>query len=90
MVDVKKVASLARLSLTPEEEKQFQAQLTEVFKYFDEINVINTENVEPMVTPSQLEEAWRDDVVSNSLSTEEALANAPEKSGNLFKVPPVV
>lgn len=90
MIDVKKVASLARLSLSAAEESQYQAQLAEVFKHFDEVSQINTDGVAPMVTPSQLEDSWRDDVISQVLSTEQALANAPEKSGNLFKVPPVV
>lgn len=90
MIDVKKVASLARLSLSPEEESKYQSQLADVFKHFEEVSQIDTKGVEPLVTPTQLEEFWREDVVGNTIGTEEALQNAPEKSGHLFKVPPVV
>lgn len=90
MIDVKKVATLARLTLTEEEEARYQKQLSAVFKYFEEIAQIKTDGVEPMVTPSDIEQHWREDKVKDVLSPEEALANAPEKSGNLFKVPPVV
>lgn len=90
MIDVKKVASLARLRLTSDEERQYQTQLADVFKHFEEVSQIVTDGVEPLVTPTQLEEYWREDVVEDTLSTEEALQNAPEKNGHLFKVPPVV
>lgn len=90
MIDVKKVASLARLKLSAEEETAYQNQLADIIKHFEEVSAINTDNVEPMMTPTELEEFWREDKVIHTLTTEEALENAPEKSGNLFKVPPVV
>ncbi len=90
MIDVKKVASLARLKLSADEEASYQAQLDAIVKHFEAVSEINTEGVEPMITPTELTSFWRDDNVHHSLSTEEGLSNAPEKSGNLFKVPPVV
>ena len=90
MIDVKKVAELARLHITPEEEKQYQTQLSAIFKYFEEVAQIQTENVEPLVTPSDIEQVWRADEAKTEITTEEALMNAPEKSGQLFRVPPVV
>jgi aspartyl-tRNA(Asn)/glutamyl-tRNA(Gln) amidotransferase subunit C len=90
MIDVKKVATLARLTLTAEEETKYQKQLSAVFKYFEEIALIKTDGVEPLVTPSEIEQHWRDDAVKDVLPSEAALQNAPEKSGHLFKVPPVV
>ena len=44
----------------------------------------------PMVTPNEIEQYWRDDRIEHTLSPDEAMKNAPEKEGNLFKVPPVV
>ncbi len=90
MIDVKKVASLARLSVTAEEEKQYAQQLEAVFEHFQKIEAISTEGVEPMVTPTNVEEFWRDDRAEVEITAEEGLQNAPEKSGSLFKVPPVV
>jgi aspartyl-tRNA(Asn)/glutamyl-tRNA(Gln) amidotransferase subunit C len=90
MIDVKKVATLARLTLSAEEEAKYQKQLTAVFKYFEEIAQIPTDGIEPLTTPTDIEQHWRADEISDVLSTEDALRNAPEKSGQLFKVPPVV
>lgn len=90
MIDVKKVANLARLTLSAEEEAKYQKQLGAVFKYFEEIAQIPTDGVEPLTTPTEIEQHWREDVVKDVLTPEEALQNAPEKSGQLFKVPPVV
>lgn len=90
MIDVKKVAELARLQILPEEESKYQTQLSAIFKYFEEVAQIDTKNVEPLATPSEIEQVWRDDEIKLELNTEEALANAPEKSGQLFRVPPVV
>ncbi len=90
MIDVNKVANLARLMLTEEEKKAYQPQLNEVFKYFEEISLLDTSGVEPLATPSEIEIVFRDDVVEQNSTVEDALANAPDRSGNLFKVPPVV
>lgn len=90
MIHVQKIAKLARLALTPEEEKVFEPQLNAIFKYFEELSSVNTEGVEPLVTPSEIELVFREDEKEITQTVEEALQNAPERSGNLFKVPPVV
>jgi aspartyl-tRNA(Asn)/glutamyl-tRNA(Gln) amidotransferase subunit C len=81
---------LARLHLTPDEKTKFAAQLTAVLESFKTLEQINTENVEPLITPSEIEIVFRADRVEPGMGAEAALANAPEKSGHLFKVPPVV
>ena len=90
MIDVKKVGELARLHIQPEEEAKYQSQLSAIFKYFVDVAQIDTNGIEPLVTPSEIEQVWRADEKKIELTTEEALANAPEKSGQLFRVPPVV
>lgn len=90
MIDVKKIANLARLYITPEEEKEYQGQLESIFGYFEQIAKVETTGIEPLVTPSDIEQHLRKDEVLSHDGAEEALANAPEKSGHLFKVPPVV
>ena len=89
-MDIKKVAELARLQITQEEEVLFNKQLNSIVDYFAELDSVDTKGVDPLVTPIELEAHWRKDEAEVSLNTEEALANAPEKMGNLFKVPPVV
>ncbi len=90
MIDVKKIAHLARLSITPQEEKMYQEQMSSIFKHFEEIAAIDTTNVEPLVTPTEMKLVFRHDKKEILQTVEDAMANAPERSGNLFKVPPVV
>lgn len=90
MIDVKHVAKLARLEISADEEKKYQEQLSGIFKYFEEIATVDTSKVEPLITPSEIEQVFRADQAEVSLTTEQALSNAPEKTGNLFRVPPVV
>ncbi len=87
---VNKVAGLGRLELTDEEKKTYATQLTNILGYFEKIAQIDTKNVQPLVTPTDIEAFWREDEAKAGLGAEAALSNAPEKSGNLFKVPPVV
>lgn len=87
---VNKVAGLARLQLTEEEKKLYAAQLSAILGYFEQIAKIDTKDVLPLVTPTDVEAFWREDELEKSAGADVAMANAPEKSGNLFKVPPVV
>ena len=89
-IDVKKVASLAALQLTAEEQENFAKQLPDIFNHFQKVAKINTEDIEPLVTPTDMKKVLRPDAAESWENPEAALANAPEKSGNLFKVPPVV
>jgi aspartyl-tRNA(Asn)/glutamyl-tRNA(Gln) amidotransferase subunit C len=88
--EVVHVAHLARLSTTPEETKLLAHQLSSVLKHFEKVSKVNTEGVEPLVTPTDMEGFWREDKVEVWESVEAAMHNAPETVGNLFKVPPVV
>lgn len=88
---VARVAHLARLSLTPDETKMMAAQLSSVLKHFEEVSKVNTDGIEPLVTPTDIEPLWREDRAQPwENASEKAMQNAPEAVGNLFKVPPVV
>lgn len=87
---IQNIAKLARLKVTTEEATELGEQLTKVLAHFKQIAQIDTAGVEPLVTPSDIEYYTRPDVAMNPNTTEEILKNAPEKGGNLFKVPPVV
>ncbi len=87
---VEKVAHLARLSLTDEEAIELAKQLSTVLTHFEKVSKVNTEGVEPLVTPTDMEAFWREDAAQAWESPETATANAPETMGNLFKVPQVV
>jgi aspartyl-tRNA(Asn)/glutamyl-tRNA(Gln) amidotransferase subunit C len=87
---VQKVAKLARVSLTSQECAELAKQLSSVLAHFDHVSKVNTDGVEPLVTPTDIEQYLRDDIAQAWATAEAALANAPERVGQLFKVPPVV
>jgi aspartyl-tRNA(Asn)/glutamyl-tRNA(Gln) amidotransferase subunit C len=88
--EVSRVAHLARLSLSEEESKKLAEQLSNVLKHFEHVSKVKTDGVEPLITPTDIEEFWRADQAQKWESADAALKNAPEAIGNLFKVPPVV
>lgn len=85
-IDVKHVAKLANLPLTPEEEERFERQLAETLEYVSQLEEIDTKNVEPTSQVTGLENVTRDDSTSSSLSQEEALKNATSTHNGFFKV----
>jgi aspartyl-tRNA(Asn)/glutamyl-tRNA(Gln) amidotransferase subunit C len=87
---VEHVAKLARLAITEAEATEYASQLSKALANFEQIAKIDTTGVEPLITPTEIETYWREDVVAHNLTAEEIVANAPAKAGNLFKVPPVV
>ncbi|MCM2281167.1 MAG: Asp-tRNA(Asn)/Glu-tRNA(Gln) amidotransferase subunit GatC [Bdellovibrionaceae bacterium] len=87
---IRHIAKLARLEVTDAEANEFAAQLSAVFDHFQEIAQLDTAGVEPMITPSEIALYLRSDQVERQETVEDLLENAPEKSGHLFKVPPVV
>lgn len=87
---IEHIAKLARLNITEEEALEYSSQLAKALNHFEQISKINTAGIEPLVTPTEIEAFWREDVVKQDFTAEEMTANAPDKAGNLFKVPPVV
>lgn len=88
--EVDYVALLGRLALTAEEKEKYLAQLDDILKYMDMLAEVPTDDVEPMAGPVELYTPLREDVVKPSLPSDEALANAPARSGTSFKVPKVI
>jgi aspartyl-tRNA(Asn)/glutamyl-tRNA(Gln) amidotransferase subunit C len=89
-VDVKYVAHLARISLTPEEEQKFGAQLKNILGYIEKLNQLDVSHIEPTAHAVPLVNVFRKDEVRPSLSNEDALRNAPAKANGLFVVPKIV
>ncbi|MBX2988065.1 MAG: Asp-tRNA(Asn)/Glu-tRNA(Gln) amidotransferase subunit GatC [Bdellovibrionaceae bacterium] len=93
MIDPKTIAhiaKLARLEVSAEEASRYSGDLSKALGYFEQISKVDTQGVEPLVTPSEMQPFWREDEAKREFTAEEMTANAPEKMGNLFKVPPVV
>jgi aspartyl-tRNA(Asn)/glutamyl-tRNA(Gln) amidotransferase subunit C len=89
-MDIKHVAHLARLSLTPEEEQKIGAQLDNVLHYVEKLKEVDVSGVEPTAHAFPLVNVTRPDEIQPSLSNDEALRNAPAKANGLFIVPKIV
>jgi len=89
-IDVRYVAHLARLSLTPDEEQRFGAQLGNVLGYIEKLKEVDVTGVEPTAHAFPLVNVTRPDEVRPSISNEDALRNAPAKANGLFIVPKIV
>ncbi len=88
--DVKYVAHLARLALSPEEEKKLGAQLGNIIGFVEQLKSVDVSHVEPTAHAVPAVNVTRADEVKPSLPHDEALRNAPKKSGGLFVVPKIV
>ena len=84
------VAHLARLALTPDEEKQLGAQLGNILGYIEKLRELDVTNVEPTAHAVPMVNVTRADAVRPSLPHEDALRNAPRQAGGLFVVPKIV
>jgi aspartyl-tRNA(Asn)/glutamyl-tRNA(Gln) amidotransferase subunit C len=88
--DVDKVARLARLEITAEERGRYRGQLNAILEHAADIAGLDVSQVPPTAHILPLNNVWREDEVGPSLSREEALANAPDKSKGCFRVPKII
>lgn len=88
--DARRLASLAKIALSPEEETLFQSQLQDVLVYIKKILILDISKTEPLIYTSASSAFLRKDIVQPGLSPEEALSNAPDVIGNQFIVPRVI
>ena len=89
-IDVKYVAHLARISLSPAEEQKIGAQLGNILGYIEKLRELDVSQVEPTAHAVPLVNVVRMDEIRPSLSNEDALRNAPAKANGLFLVPKIV
>ena len=88
--EVEYVAHLARLEFDVGETERFTSQMNDILLYMDKLNAVDTTGVAPLSSSIALNNAFREDVVGDSLSHDLALANAPEARDGCFLVPRVV
>ena len=87
--EVRKVARLARLELPEDDLVRMQSQLSAILAYIDQLNELDTTDVEPMAHPLPVQNVFRPDEPAPSLPTDAALQNAPNRVGDYFGVPAV-
>lgn len=92
--DVQKIAALAHLEITQDEQHAFTPQLAEIIAYVEQLGEVDTMRVEPSaggLTPEgEQTDAARDDAVQLSLGQKLALAEAPDAAHGHFRVPKVL
>ncbi len=88
--DVEHIGSLACIDITPEETGLFAKQFNSILDYFRELDEVNTEGVEPTHHVIGLTNVFREDVAEESLSQEDATANAARKEKGFIKGPRIV
>jgi len=88
--DVKKIASLAKLSYTESDLAKIAKELDAIVGYVEQLKELNVESIEPTSQVLELVNVLREDIASSWLTSEEALANAPTQKLGYFSVPKVV
>ena len=89
-IDVKYVAHLARIALSPGEENKLSAQLGGILGYIEKLRELDVSNVEPTAHAVPMVNVTRADEIRPSLPHEDALHNAPRSASGLFIVPKIV
>ena len=87
---VRHVAKLARLAIPEDKLPKFASELESILGYVDKLREVNVEGVEPTAHPLPLSNVMRDDDIGPVLTTEQVLANAPDRDDPFFKVPKVI
>lgn len=87
-IDIAKVARLARIGLTPDELTHYGEQLQGILEHAALVQALPTEGVVPTAHPLPMVNAFRADEIEPTLDREEVLAQAPQRHGPYFRVPP--
>lgn len=81
---VKHVAKLANLPLSSEEEEKYSEQLSKILEYVEQLNKVDTSDVEPTFNVSEQANIEAEDKLDECLSQEDALSNIPHKNNGFF------
>lgn len=88
--DVKRIALLARIEISPEDEQATLAQLSNIFGLIEEMNAVDTEGVEPMSHGIEVSQRLREDRVTETNQREANQVPAPQVENGLYLVPKVI
>ncbi len=87
---VKYVAHLARIDLKPKELEKLSQQLQEILGFIDKLKRVDIKEIAPTSHILPINNVLRDDKPGESLSSDKALDNAPQRQGDFFSVPKVI
>ena len=89
-ISTEHLARLSRLSLSEEEKELFGSQLDGILSYMGKLNELDTHNVGPTSHVISINNVVREDLTKPSLSREDALSNAPDRTDDFFRVPRII
>jgi len=87
---VKKIATLARLRVNDEQMDKYATELGNIMQFVEQLGEVNTDNVEPLASVSNIKPKMREDKVTDGNIQADILANAPEAQEGFFIVPKIV
>ena len=87
---IEKLAKLSQLDFSQEAKSKMEQDLNKILAFVDELNTLNTDDIEPLVYINEEVNKLREDKVGEQLPKEKALKNAPDKDSDYFKVPTVL
>lgn len=87
---VRHIARLARLSMSDEELDAMGSDLSDILAYIEKLDELDTSDVEPTSHVLDLTNVFRSDEQRPSLPADEALSNAPDRSGSFYRVPKII
>jgi len=87
---VKQVAHLARIELQPKELEKLSKQLQGIIDFIDKLKKVDLKSTDPTSHILPIKNVLREDTPRESLTSEDALMNAPQKQGSSFAVPKVI
>ncbi len=88
--EVEKVSLLGRLLLSEDELETMTTQMGQILGYMELLDEVDTEQVEPMAHPVEVSDVFRVDEARPSLARDQALANAPQRDHECYRVPAVL
>ena len=88
--EVRHITLLARVGLDPEELERYRTQLSDILEHFQVLQEVDTKGISPTGSSVLQESVMRDDEPADSLSSEEVLANAPNREDDYFRVKAVL
>ena len=88
--DIQQLAELVRLHLKPDERAKLSRDLEKILAYVEQLQTLETDQVQPTSHVLQIENVFRKDIVKPSKVRESVLKYAPKRSGQFFKVPKVI
>lgn len=87
---IDKLSALSKLSFEAQDREAMKADLQRMLNFVEKIAEVDTNGVSPLIHMTDAVNVWREDVVQPTLTHAQALANAPKRDSDYFRVPKVI